>query len=116
MGGRARVDRACRLMNKRLCTWSPEPGEKGMADPGGRPKEGQAAAPGPTHLQQLCGTGPGLRVLIQGRLQEVAELRGPGGTGGAVSAGRGETAPRDGSLSRESCASRTRLPQGALGS
>lgn len=46
MGGRARLDRACRLMNKRLCTWSPEPGEKGMADPGGRPKEGPAAAPG----------------------------------------------------------------------
>lgn len=46
MGGRARVDRACRLMNKRLCTWSPEPGEKGMADPGSRPKEGQAAAQG----------------------------------------------------------------------
>lgn len=42
MGGRTRVDGACRLMNEWLCTLSPEPGEKRKADPSGRPKEGQA--------------------------------------------------------------------------
>lgn len=35
---------------------------------------------GTTHLQELCSAGPGLRVLIQGRLQEVSELRRPGRT------------------------------------
>lgn len=33
------------------------------------------------HLQELRSAGPGLGVLVQRRLQEVSELRGPGGRG-----------------------------------
>lgn len=51
--------------------------KKGRAEGAGSHPKDRAA----TYLQELCSTGPGLRVLIEGRLQEVAELHRPGGVG-----------------------------------
>lgn len=88
-----------------ICHLSPKKGQ-------GRGAGSQPRKRGPTHLQELRGTGPGLGVLIQGCLQEVSELHRPGRTGGG-SKRRAARGPRkrptsQAPLSRESCVSQTR--------
>ena len=65
------------LMTERLCTTPPGLGE---AESSLQVKVGSHLGGGTTHLQELRSAGPCLWVLIQGRLQEISELCGPGRT------------------------------------